>query len=352
MSLSPTPSHEPLVSVCMVTYNHAPFIREALDSVLMQKVDFPFEICIGEDGSTDGTREICAEYARAHPTIIRLFLRTRSEPERKEYAAFSAFNAVETMRSCRGKYMAILDGDDFWVSPSKLQEQVRAMEANPHAMVCGHYVFSFVDTMRWQAVVHPAHPMPAVFDLRDYLTRKVQVATCSIMYRRVDFERHLNAFKAAPMGDAILHVLHLLQGPGLFLNSIMGCYRMHRGGAYSQMGADGCFEKGLVAFDVLRGLLPAEYHGIMDRRIALTWTTYIRAVRERGRVIAAVRLLAAMLKDVRRRGIRDPSPVRLAMHECLYLVSPRLWRAIAVGRERWKAPKSTHGASSPGQPAP
>src|ERR1017187_2764260 len=70
---------EPLVSVFMITYQHASFIKEAIDSVLMQKVDFAYEICIGEDGSTDGTRELCVEYAKMHPDKIRLF---RSEERR------------------------------------------------------------------------------------------------------------------------------------------------------------------------------------------------------------------------------------------------------------------------------
>src|SRR2546425_11408599 len=78
---------EPTVSVLMVTYQHARFIREALDSVLIQKVRFPFEICLGEDGSTDGTREICIEYAQRYPDKIRLFLRDRANPSRKLFSA-------------------------------------------------------------------------------------------------------------------------------------------------------------------------------------------------------------------------------------------------------------------------
>ncbi|MGI9517093.1 MAG: glycosyltransferase family 2 protein, partial [Pirellulaceae bacterium] len=110
----------PLVSVCMITYNHAPYIARALDSVICQETSFPFEICLGEDESSDGTREICEEYARRYPDLIRMFCRSRNDVIYVDGHATGRFNLLETLKSCRGKYIALLEGDDYWCHPQKL----------------------------------------------------------------------------------------------------------------------------------------------------------------------------------------------------------------------------------------
>src|ERR1051325_11447258 len=104
---------KPLASVRIITYQNAPFIRKCIESVLMQKTNFPLEICIGEDGSTDGTREICGQFAKDYPDTIRLFLWDRNDEKRKGMAP-SRFNFLNTIAKCRGKYIAFLDGDDYW----------------------------------------------------------------------------------------------------------------------------------------------------------------------------------------------------------------------------------------------
>ncbi len=130
----------PLVSVCLITYNHASHIRECLESILQQETDFLYEICIGEDESTDGTREICMEYAARHPERIRLILRSQSEPGREAYAAQGNYNYVETLKACRGRYIADCDGDDVWLDAQKLQKQADIMEADSSlSLVCSDY---------------------------------------------------------------------------------------------------------------------------------------------------------------------------------------------------------------------
>lgn len=122
---------QPLVSVSVLTYNAAPFVREALDSILAQRVDFPVEIVVGDDRSTDGTRAILLEYAARYPQTFRLHLhrvRGAGIPGR--------INNVHNLTSCRGQYVALLDGDDRWLTTEKLQRQVDFLEAHPtHAAV-------------------------------------------------------------------------------------------------------------------------------------------------------------------------------------------------------------------------
>ena len=117
---------EPLVSVKMITYNHAPYIAQAIEGVLMQKTSFPFELVIGEDCSTDGTREIVVDYKTRFPHIIRVVTSERNVGMMK--------NGLRTLAECKGKYIAFCEGDDYWHRQDKLQMQVDYMEKHPR---CG-----------------------------------------------------------------------------------------------------------------------------------------------------------------------------------------------------------------------
>jgi glycosyltransferase involved in cell wall biosynthesis len=123
----------PLVTVRTITYQHADFIEDCIKGVLMQRTNFPFEFIIGEDGSTDGTREICERYAREHPDKIRLFVRDRELTQLYDENGnfIRRLNGLFTIKSSRGKYMAICEGDDYWTDPLKLQKQVDFLEAHP-----------------------------------------------------------------------------------------------------------------------------------------------------------------------------------------------------------------------------
>lgn len=112
---------EPTVSIFMLAYNQEEFIGEAIEGVLMQKTDFNFQLVIGEDRSTDRTREICKNYKDKNPGKIKLLLNEKN-------IGLGA-NYVKTYRECTGKYVAICDGDDYWTDPFKLQKQVDFLES-------------------------------------------------------------------------------------------------------------------------------------------------------------------------------------------------------------------------------
>ena len=113
----------PLVSVCMIAYNVEPYIAKAIEGVLSQKTEFPFELVIGEDCSKDNTRQICEAFAAQYPGIIHLLA--------SDVNHGMAGNYARTLAQCRGKYIAVCDSDDIWVDPWKLQQQVRFLEENP-----------------------------------------------------------------------------------------------------------------------------------------------------------------------------------------------------------------------------
>lgn len=116
----------PLVSVKMITYNHAPYIAKAIEGVLHQKTTFPFELVIGEDCSTDGTREIVFDYQKKYPTIINVITSEKNVGMKR--------NGYRTSIASRGKYIAFCEGDDYWHRPDKLQKQVEYFETHPE---CG-----------------------------------------------------------------------------------------------------------------------------------------------------------------------------------------------------------------------
>lgn len=122
---------KPIVSCRVSTYQHAPYIRQCLDGILMQKTVFPFEIVIGEDESTDGTREICIEYANKYPDLIRLFLHKRANNILVDGKPTAKFQGNYTIYHLRGKYHALCEGDDYWIDPYKLQKQVDFLNENP-----------------------------------------------------------------------------------------------------------------------------------------------------------------------------------------------------------------------------
>ena len=122
---------EPLVTVILPTHNHAPFIAQAIESVLMQQTDFPFDILLHDDASTDGTADICRAFAEKYPDKITLIAQTVNQ-----YTIDRRIQSHILIPRVNAKYTAILDGDDYWIDPLKLQKQVRYLEAHPDCTLC------------------------------------------------------------------------------------------------------------------------------------------------------------------------------------------------------------------------
>jgi len=123
----------PVVSVNMITYNHEPYIRQAIEGVMMQHTDFEFELVIGEDCSTDKTREICFEYQKKYPDKIRVLWCDHNLYQNPHPAGN---NIQRNQAHCRGEFIAYCEGDDYWIDPLKLQKQVDVMRQHPNVGLC------------------------------------------------------------------------------------------------------------------------------------------------------------------------------------------------------------------------
>ena len=169
----------PLVSVCMTTYNHEPYIAEAIESVLAQQTSFGVELVVGEDCSTDRTAAICREYAAKYPDRIRLV----TSPENVGWRA----NYRRTFEACRGKYVAYLDGDDWWCDPRKLQMQADLLESAP-SCGCAYARQQLLPEHR----PHRTRSRGALYRLRPPACR-LTIANCATLARRDLIARYAEA---------------------------------------------------------------------------------------------------------------------------------------------------------------
>jgi glycosyltransferase involved in cell wall biosynthesis len=177
----------PLVSAHMITYNHEPYIAQAIEGVLQQKTDFPFELIIGEDCSTDRTREIVLEYQKKNPAIIRVLISASNVGGHKNSRRVSA--------ACRGKYMAYCEGDDYWHNPLKLKKQVEYLELHPDVgMIHSDIDWYFTDKKKKLKRVYMKHmsaslPRTGTSLIHEIVTANYVVATCSVIARRLLIEQ-------------------------------------------------------------------------------------------------------------------------------------------------------------------
>jgi hypothetical protein len=226
----------PKVTVSLITYNHAPYIAEAIESVLMQRTTFPVELVIGEDESSDGTREIVQRFAAQYPDRIRLHLHSRSANISYQGRPTSRRNFVNNVQSARGEYIALLDGDDYWTDPEKLQRQADFLDAHAECGTCFHRVMVVDQKGELLPADSEIRVVKPVYDLADLLSRKFLMHTASVMFRRGLFADFPDWYYDCPVSDFPLHVLNGLRcGFGL-VDREMAAYRVHAGGIWSTSG--------------------------------------------------------------------------------------------------------------------
>jgi len=225
---------QPRVSVCVQAYNHKQFIHACLDGIINQKVSFDYEILLGEDDSSDGTREICIEYARKYPELIKLFLHDRANNIEVDGAPTGRFNFLYNTTQATGKYLAYCDGDDAWIDPNKLQKQFDFMQANPQCVMV-HTNF-MVRTSTGKTKKYRRGKLPAYWPTQEKLLLNNYIGTMTAFIKMEDLKKVLEASPEQifqwPMLDYLIWIKLSETGLIGFLNDITSIYNK-RGGSLS-----------------------------------------------------------------------------------------------------------------------
>ncbi|HEY6988952.1 MAG TPA: glycosyltransferase [Bryobacteraceae bacterium] len=245
----------PKVSVLLITYNHEKLIAQAIDSVLMQKTTFPIEVVIGEDCSTDGTRDIVRAYSEKYPETIRAIL-----PDVNQ-GPFQ--NVMRTLNACRGEYIAGIEGDDYWTAPDKLQQQVDFLDARPECAISFHKVLKVFDDESQPPVEFPEFPKELA-TIEDLLSGEFGnlIPSCSAVWRRGLFPRLPAWVEEVGFSDWPIHVLNTTKGHAGFINRCMGVYRIHGGGIWSTQSWRNVMERWVKAYAYMNRELGGRYHAI------------------------------------------------------------------------------------------
>lgn len=211
-----------VVSVIVLTYNHEKYIAQALDSILMQEVDFRYEILVGDDASSDRTPDIVREYAEKFPHIFRLSLRPSN--------VGASRNAYELLMAAKGKFLATCEGDDYWTDTQKLRIQISYLESRPDVSGCVHpcLVVDEQGQARRMQSLSWVRPKP-VFTLQDfhgiYLPGQYATFVRRNIFLNPKYDYSVIYHGHSMVADRTALMLYLLDGDIHYIDRRMSCYR-------------------------------------------------------------------------------------------------------------------------------
>jgi len=278
------------VSVLVITHNQAALITEAIDSVLMQEVNFEYEAVVGEDGSTDRTREILVALQAAHPDKIRLLLH-----EKKLGGIPAKLNFVKTLAACKGEYVAWLDGDDYWTDPHKLQKQVDFLESHPECAICFHNVLAIDDAGSLAPGTICPPDQKEISTLEDLLSGN-PIPSCSVLFRRGLFDRFPDWYFTLAMSDWPLHIFNAQHGKIGYINEVMATYRVHAGGVWSSKRPSRQLLNMIALLDRVDEHLDFSYKDVIRATKARYYYQLAVIYRDRGHLPQARRVLKQSIR--------------------------------------------------------
>lgn len=213
----------PLLSVCIITYNHEKYIVQNVESILIQETNFEFEIVIGEDCSTDNTRDLLLDIKAKYTDKIKLL------PSEKNIGAIPNF--IKTLKACNSKYIAICEGDDYWTDSNKLQKQVDFLESHREYSFCFHNAYVHDEDINKEYLFND--DKGAFFKKNLNSDRVVEgwelinewiCPTASIVFRN-NYDIDYDLFEKTKYGDIVLILSLARQGKVFYFNQVFSGYR-------------------------------------------------------------------------------------------------------------------------------
>jgi len=244
----------PLVSVAITTFNLERWLARALDSVFAQETDFPFEIVISDDASTDGTLEVARSYRDRCPDVIRILERSKN--------AGMCRNYYDAFEHCRGKFIAWLDADDYWTDPRKLAIQVETLESDASIAACCHVVRWVWSDGEVKREIFPSIA-PGRYGLAEILHHNF-VPSPSVMFRS-GLYRQLPAwyFELGTITDWPLWVLAALSGDIVLLDRVMADYMLTPKSNFMSKGAYFWHVQDARFYDHVESMVPSRWHRLV-----------------------------------------------------------------------------------------
>ncbi len=249
----------PKVSISIPTYNHEKYIGQAIDSVLSQVTDFAYKLYVGEDCSLDRTREICIEYKKNNPDKIELLLNDKND--------FN-LNSRKIHNACFSSgsdYIAMLDGDDYWADPGKLQRQVDYLDANSDCAISFHNVWAIYDDGEKEEYCTESQKEKSY--LADILKGNF-IPSCSVLFRNGLFEKLPDWFFSVTDRDRILHCLNAEHGYIKYFPEIMAAYRIHGNGVWQKKVPMAQHTETIKGYEILNKHLGYRFDKIIKKEIS------------------------------------------------------------------------------------
>jgi glycosyltransferase involved in cell wall biosynthesis len=244
------------VSVLILTYNQQKYISDAIESALMQKTTFDYEILIGEDCSTDSTRKIVCEYAARNPSKIRPLLHS--------FNVGGLANIQQLLAESCGEFVNLLEGDDYWTCPGKLQKQVEFLDQHPECSLCFHNALRmYEDEDRVPLPYNSADqkPISTLADLWQYDF----IATCTAMFRKSSARSLPGWYFTLPLGgDWALWMLCSEHGDIGYIDEMMAVYRIHKEGRWNKLDKIGKLEEIIACYERLNSNFAFRYDAIVQ----------------------------------------------------------------------------------------
>ncbi|MDX9694889.1 MAG: glycosyltransferase [Bacteroidales bacterium] len=249
----------PLLSVFTLSYNHEFYIQDALNSFLMQKTNFEIEIIVADDNSTDKTQQIIQEYQNNNPNLIFPILR-------KENIGMNQ-NFLDGIRNCKGKYIALCEGDDYWTDPLKLQKQVDFLEANKEYSFCFHNTIVLFENKDHPPYLINKKTQKETLLLQDIIN-KWPIATASIVFKSEKLKIP-SWYSSVYSGDYFLGLLLASKGPIGYIDKVMSVYRKQPTSLSYDTSISEIYrnEKLIEGFENLNQELEFKYEKIIHNRI-------------------------------------------------------------------------------------
>lgn len=264
-------SAKPVISVVVLAYNHENYIADALDSILMQQVEARLEIIVTEDCSTDRTRQIVESYQTKYPDLFRMITREKNVGGKR--------NLLDAFALATGDFIAVLDGDDYWTDPQKLNLQIQFLQQHQECAGCGHNTrVCYQQAQQSDTLIVPDARKKRIYHLRDFILGHIYLHSSSLLFRNLLHETLRSVHQNVRLGDMFMCILFATKGDIGFIDRTMSTYRYTGKGVWSSIPPLDQRMATLESLIVGNATLEYQYRKWFDYALARYSASLIRAI--------------------------------------------------------------------------